>query len=742
MILEGSVGKILFQAGDYNVFEFLSVADTDPFKRMQSRVVGGSLFGLSLMPGVHVRLVGQMVQHPKYGPQFSPHTWEPWAPGIVQARDFLVTCLGLDRSIARVLTDAFKAETLSVLGAIKVTPQDLVALGTTDTERDALGKFHLTWDSLLDRRDFARILSVGGFTSWEVDSAFQFFGSDAISLIRDNPYILAIVTGVSFSKIDLLADRLGIDDHILKRAQGGILWALKMSLKDGHLYLDRAGLAEQLGKLKGVPPINYMTLAGGLAGAYAGLVSRGFVVLDRGGIYLKDSFLYENVCARKLAERSAKQSTGVANLENFISGYETSNQIQLSPEQRSAVESMLAHRVLVVTGLPGTGKSSSVRAMVGLLQESRISFHLMAPTGIAAKRLSAVTGQAAGTIHRTLKYNGNAWGHNRDNKFVVDVVIVDEMSMVDQELLYRLLDALPDTTRVILVGDDAQLPSVGAGNVLRELAGCSEIPKVRLTQIFRQASQSAIVRSSHAIHNGDMPELAAYDSDSDFKFIPLSDESKILDLVVSMAAKLKARDANFQVLSPMYGGTVGVDALNLSIRDAVNPAGPGVAVWSGKRDLNYRVGDRVMVISNDYQKGVFNGDVGKVSQVVRSTSKTKADGGLLVKVFGAGIDGTDLEVLFSDSEVSTRLKLAFAVTVHKCQGQEFDTIILPVARSQGLMLQRNLLYTAVTRARSQVWLVGDISSLDRAVRNNQVILRRTNLGSRIDAYMPPDLDTI
>lgn len=367
--------------------------------------------------------------------------------------------------------------------------------------------------------------------------------------------------------------------------------------------------------------------------------------------------------------------------------------------------------------------TTAVKALVRLFEVSRVSFALMAPTGIASKRLAHVTGHTASTIHRALGYDGNSWQKCRDNKFVVDAVIVDEVSMVDQELLYRLLSALRSDTMVVLVGDDAQLPSVGPGNVLRELVSCSAVPNVRLTQIFRQSTKGAIVSNSHLINNGQFPVLGAPKSDSEFRFIPISNEEKAREYIVKMALKLKERGANFQVLSPKYEGPIGVNSLNNALRDVLNPPGP--PEWSGKF-RHFRLGDRIMVVKNNYTKGVYNGDVGKLIHLGSDQ--------IVLRIYGVGNE-LDQEVRFTEREADDCLRLAYAITVHKSQGSEFDTVILPVMNSQGRMLQRNLLYTAVTRAKKRVWLVGEDSAIQRAIENNKVIRRNTSLAEAIDGVL-------
>jgi exodeoxyribonuclease V alpha subunit len=374
--------------------------------------------------------------------------------------------------------------------------------------------------------------------------------------------------------------------------------------------------------------------------------------------------------------------------------------------------------------LPGTGKTTVLRASVRLFEEAKLTFALMAPTGIAAKRLSAVTGHSATTVHRALKYDGDSWGYHSNNRYVVDAVVLDEASMLDQELLFRLLSALRPETRIVFVGDDAQLPSVGPGNVLREMIECDEVPHVRLTEIFRQSVKGEIVTNSHRINSGKLPDLSTQNSDSEFRFVRCPDEDRIAELIVQMASKLKARDANFQVLSPKYDGAIGVTRLNERLRDVLNPEGPMEWVRGKTR---FRKGDRLMVIQNDYELNVYNGDVGKLDTI--------SNDGLLVKIHGVGDRIPDTMVPFKSEIAATKLRLAYCITAHKSQGSEFDTIIMPITRSQGRMLQRNLLYTAVTRARKRVWLIGEEIAVQKAVENNKVIRRNTIFSRAITAAL-------
>jgi exodeoxyribonuclease V alpha subunit len=409
------------------------------------------------------------------------------------------------------------------------------------------------------------------------------------------------------------------------------------------------------------------------------------------------------------------------NAEDFLESYQGSHRITLSEMQKDAIHKVITNKVLVLTGLPGTGKTSVVRAIVALFNQLGLNYSLMAPTGIAAKRLASVTGHEASTIHRAFGYDGTEWRYNESCKYSVNAVVIDEFSMVGQELFHQILGALEPSTILVLVGDDAQLPSVSPGNVLRELIKCPEVPTVRLTQIFRQVEASGIVQNAHRINAGNDLQVTN-DDDSDFRFIPLVDETRAAQLIVQMAAKLKSRDANFQVLSPKYEGTLGVNNLNNLLHEELNPPATGKKeiTLEGQR---YREGDRLMVVKNDYQKGIYNGDMGKLTKICRDE--------LILHIHGSGGGGVDLVVPIPRDEVSSKLKLAYAITVHRVQGSEFDTIILPMVRNHGRMLQRNLFYTAVTRARKKVWLLGDRSAITKAIQNDQVVQRGTALAKAI-----------
>jgi exodeoxyribonuclease V alpha subunit len=481
-------------------------------------------------------------------------------------------------------------------------------------------------------------------------------------------------------------------------------------------------------------------------------------------VYSPEMHRFEERAAAALAERAAAVSS-LAPLGNGDprAFYESAAQeamrsldIDLTDKQLNGVVSALVCPVSVITGLPGTGKTTSLRVLVKALQIAGVRTSdpdkgpshdsgclLMAPTGIAAKRITHVTGAGASTIHRALGgtpgsvarresvYEGvlgeaagsrpgsgdSVWSYGAGNTHPARIVVVDEASMLDAELLWRVLDGTRPDAHVVFVGDAAQLPSVGPGNVMRDLVSCGTFPTTDLREIFRQEEASDIVVAAHAIHGGEDPPLGG-----DFRLLLCRDEAAALEVVKRVVQRLYDGRANFQVLSPRHGGTAGVTNLNSDLRDMINPSGAGsreIRIASGY----VREGDRVMVVQNDYDLGVYNGDVGKVTGIDLKRKRIEVK-----------IHGPSPYRISTDIKTAARLlRLAYAQTVHKSQGQEYDVIVLPILDSHGVQLQRNLFYTAVTRAKKKVILVGQESALRRAIANDKQAGRYTALAQRIHA---------
>jgi exodeoxyribonuclease V alpha subunit len=727
--IEGYVDRVVFSRDDFSVFT-MNLVNSAPVEMATIRrnpTVRGSLYGLlQVQFGVPLRLLGKWTRHPKYGLQFLAHLWEPWFPNQRALGDFLYSCIEgfSDRRLVGGVVSKYG------LSAFQNSPDSLDHCLDDPLEgfsQEELQTAVLGWEMAFRKRDISSLLRLGGLSGTEIQAVLYRFGSEAGTLVKENPYRLMSILGFNFSKVDRLARKLNILEGDPRRYEGAVLWSLQDAAKQGgHLCLPKSsipGVVAHLSKREALLPFPEEGHREAFLKAVQSLEEAGILKVDpEAGVYLPDYYDFERKSARMLANL-LKPSDISLDTEHFLEEYERVNQIQLSEAQRQVVKELGNHRVVVLTGLPGTGKTTTVRALVRFFEDANVSFQLLAPTGIAAKRLASVAGHAAYTVHRALKYDGISWGHNENNPLFVEAVIADELSMVDQELFYRLLSSLGPDSTLVFVGDDAQLPSVGPGNVLRELVACPSVPNVRLTQIFRQGERSSIVRHSHEINKGEMLSLGSYKDDPEFKFVRMSDEEEIASLVVQMAARLKARDANFQVLSAKYDGTVGVTSLNDLLREALNPEGP--QEWH-KGGLHFRVGDRLMVTKNDYQLGVYNGDVGKLIRIHHS--------GLTVRIHGVG-NQLDVEVFFPSDVAVEKLRLAYAITVHKSQGSEFDTIIFPILRSQGRMLQRNLLYTAVTRARKCVWLIGEEAAVQRAILNNKVVRRGTALAEAISNFV-------
>ena len=717
--IRGRVDKVVHNSESFYILA-VSVFEYED-RPVRTTKVAGHFFGLSsLIPGAVLEIEGDWHKHPKYGLQLKAHGWKPWARNDADVKFFLNFCVP-------VFDDYKLVERLvQVHGTLlydRLVEENIDDFSEDLLEKQAIRRASRRWSDILGvarLSDFLQAYDIGGSL---VAAIHRNFGEDAESIIRDNPYRLMEVEGMSFNRANKMAVRMGIGPEDPRRTMGGVLWTIREQTKQGHLFAKRGELASLMQKLAAfasVAPFSDPNLDDSVDKAIEDLSKSGAVVLESTAVYLPSMYRYERESAQILSDLIDLESDLSIDLPDFLSKYEQANTIQFSEEQRLAVETLVDNRVLVVTGAPGTGKTTLIRAFVRLFQQLGITPLLMAPTGIAAKRLASVTETHAQTIHRALRYDGFSWGMSANCPLDTKAVIVDEFSMVDQELFYRLMDALPENVLLVMVGDDAQLPSVGPGNVLRELLACQAVPKVRLDHVFRQAETSDIVLAAHRIKRGDSPLTLPKKDDSEFRFVSTSDEGLIAELVVKMAVKLKDRNANFQVLSPKYDGVVGVNNLNEMLRDELNPD-QGQPSWK-LPGFKARIGDRIMVIKNNYSLNVYNGDIGKLVDITRED--------LVLRIHGVG-RMPDSTVAIPKDQAGLMLKLAYAVTVHRCQGEEFETVIMPMVRTQGRMLQRNLFYTAITRARQKVWVLGEIDAVLRAVGNAKVLQRNTVLRTLI-----------
>ena len=721
--IRGRVTKVLHQNGTYHVLSFHIEEQTGYGNALgKNSSATGHLFGIQVHAGTNLELEGEVVKHPKYGLQFRIKTWHPWGKDFYAIRSFLTDSVPVfrDHNLLQLALDTVGLDLYQILEEGR-----LADIGRDEGETRSFEWVQREWIQARGIANLAEALEEYKLGSNVIAAVYLKFGLDAVDILQENPYRL-IELDLAFKRADIIAMQRGMSIADPRRIAAAVLWSIRQQVKQqGHLFVrpgDLVGLMASFGTQEGVPGFPTEGLEAAIQVALKELESNQAVRIEPGtGVYLRDMFEFERGSARMLSEMLRPSDLKI-DLELFLDNYQMANDITLSDRQRDAVIKLMTHRALVVTGAPGTGKTTLVKTFVHLFRTLGVTHALMAPTGIAAKRLSNVTESPASTIHRALKYDGFTWGVTEANPLEVGAVIVDELSMVDQELFYRLLSGLEPTTMLVLVGDDAQLPSVGPGNVLRELLACKTVPMVRLEHVFRQSETSDIVLAAHQIRKGSSPLNLPAKEQTEFRFLRVSSEDTIADMIVKLATTLKEKErGSFQVMSPKYEGPVGVNTLNERLRDALNPdlQQPSYELY----DTHVREGDRLMVIKNNYKLNIYNGDIGKLIHI--------APDSLRLRIHGLG-NTPDVEVSIPKAEADAMLKLAYAVTVHRCQGEEFDTVILPLVRSQGRMLQRNLFYTAITRARGTVWLIGEEDAILRAVANDKVVQRNTVLRSVIN----------
>lgn len=706
-----------------------------------SVTVKGSYPGVPVAVGLKAKFTGQYVDDPKYGRQFAAVTCEitpeKGRSGIVAYLSSNVPSIG--PITAAKMYDALGDDLVRVLDSDPDKIRELPFLSRAQV--DAILK---EWAEASESRTVAIFLTDLGLTSSQVKSAFTRFGMQTKEVVRQDPYRLYECPGVGFSAADQAARKMGVGVDDLRRVKAMVLFSLEeQSSGEGHMYSTTPATLEYISRrifrrhsVEAFSHGEYMTDMQFYA-ALSELKEAEDVVQVDERIYLVDNWIHETRAAESVADLCKNDPRELGDLDAILAAFESTRGIQLSDEQRQAFLMLKKSRACVVSGYPGTGKTTLVSAFVHLFEQSNLNYSLLSPTGIAAKRLSQVTGKPASTIHRALGYDRDGeWGFNSSNKFVVDAVIVDEMSMVDGSTFFHLVTALPSTTIVIMVGDSAQLPSVGAGYVLNNLMQCNSVPHVALTRVYRQAKTSDIIEVAHSMLRGDQIDTR-FNKDSEFVFISLPKDD-VVDEVCKLSSLLKSKEKNFQVIIPVYDGDLGINSFNRSLRSVLNPDfSTGRASKLKHGDVDFYEGDRVMVIKNDYDRMTFNGDVGKIQRISLKSDEVE------VKIF----DWFDQEspvpryvdkiFTYKVEEARHVLKVAYACSVHRCQGQEFDYVILPMTMQYGIMLYRNLVYTAITRAKKKVFVFGDPRAFALAVSSIRETVRNSHLKELIPELLVP-----
>jgi exodeoxyribonuclease V alpha subunit len=735
--LIGTVERITY----YNEENGYTVAQLTPEGRGYTVTVVGSLLDVS--PGENLRLQGLWSSHPRYGRQFQVERYTTVLPATVAGIEkYLGSGLikGIGPVMARRIVRRFKLDTLHV---IEEEPQRLREVLGIGKKRATL--VERAWEEQKAIKEVMLFLQTHNVSTGHAVKIYKTYGDASIDVVRNDPYRLARdIHGIGFLTADKIARELGLAHDSPERVQAGISYTLSQMADGGHVYAPEGELVHESTRILDVPPVLVMEGIDHLAaGQQIHVEPLTYDVPDdlpaspalreEKAVYLLPFYYGEIGVANRLkailrVDRSRLLFYREADLERVFDhlakqGSADRRPLTLNEGQQTAVRTALTRKVTVLTGGPGTGKTTAVQTVIRLLEAKGFDYALAAPTGRAAKRLAEATGRQAKTIHRLLEFKpqkGFQFQRNEENPLDADMVIVDEASMLDLLLTNNLLKAIHPESHLLLVGDVDQLPSVGAGNVLKDIIGSGVAAVVRLDEIFRQAEGSLIIENAHRINRGEVPLFGR--AATDFFLFPAEDAERAADLVVDLVQnRIPSKFGHdpmddIQVLSPLHRGAAGVGELNRRLQAALNPPAEGKPEHR-RRSQVFRIGDRVMQIRNNYDKEVFNGDMGRITSL-----------DAVNQVLAVRVDDQEVAYEFSDLD---ELIHAYAVSVHKSQGSEYRTAVVPVLTQHYMMLQRNLLYTAVTRARELVVLVGTRQAIAIAVRNNKIMDRHTALDARL-----------
>lgn len=670
-------------------------------------------------PGETLRLKGQWTVDPKYGKQFRVQSCLSVLPSTITGIEkYLGSGLvkGIGPVFAKRIVTMFGLETIDIIEQKTERLLEVEGIGAIRVER-----ISKAWEEQKEVREIMVFLQGYGVSSTYAVKIYKAYGDKSVSVVKGNPYRLALdISGIGFKTADRIAQNMGIDPNSQIRAEAGNIHVLSELVNEGHVYYPYEKLLDAAASLLGVDKEVLKTAIGSL-------VEQGRMVIDEQiedrAVYLKPLHLAETNVARRL--RTLINSPGQLfqiDIDKTIQWVQQAIGIELAEMQQEAIRKALTSKVLVLTGGPGTGKTTLLNGVIRILQKQGQRIVLASPTGRAARRLAEVTGREAKTIHRLLEYSPREGGfkRNEENPLQADFVIIDEASMVDIILMNHLLKAIPQTATLMLVGDIDQLPSVGPGNVLRDIIASGKVETVRLTEVFRQAKESMIVVNAHRVNRGIFPiAKPPPGGKADFYFVARDEPETALALVkelyahkIPKALHLDPFD-DIQVMTPMHRGLVGVANLNAELQMLVNPSGKEV-IRAGRC---FRVNDKVMQMTNNYEKDVFNGDIGRVIGIEPEEQK------LTVKYEDRMVD-------YEWSELD-ELVLAYAISIHKSQGSEYPAVVVPILPQHYIMLQRNLLYTAITRAKRLVILVGSSRAIAMAIKNSRVQHRYTALATRL-----------
>lgn len=711
-IVEGTLDHILY-VNDQNGYAVAVVKTYADRGSVRSVTMVGSLAGLEIGSGI--RATGRFEKHPRFGEQFRVDDFETVRPaGVAALERYLASEIqGVGPSIARRIAEHFGDQLRDILDTTPERVREVSGVGPVVAARIAAA-----WRDSSGLRELTVFLRGHGIGAAHARRIHKRYGRESLDVVRRDPYVLAReIHGIGFRTADAIAEKLGIARNSIERARAAVLFLMERMADEGHVYTPREYLESQFQSGLEMDPDLVDRALDELSSSGAAVVE------DAGGqvaVYLARLHVAEvNVAARLRAMTQARpMSRQVA--EHALAAAVSVGGVALSNEQIKAIRTALSSPVSVITGGPGTGKTTILRSLLAALADAGLKPVLAAPTGRASRRLQDATGRDARTIHRLLEYSPETGGFLRGEKFPLrtNFLIVDEASMMDIELASSLLSALMPNCSLVLVGDRDQLPSVGPGSVLKDVIASDLVPVVELREVYRQARESRIVANAHGLNRGYFPDISN-DPGGDFFFFERAAPEDVLATIKQLVReRLVGRfgitdPREIQVLTPMNRGPLGTHALNRELQQLLNPAGRGIR--AGDREL--REGDRVIQLRNDYDKGIFNGSIGRIVSVDPERGRVGA-------VFEEG------HADYDQSEFD-ELGLAYAISVHKSQGSQYPAVIVPIHPSHYLMLRRNLLYTAITRAERVCVLVGTRAALQQAVRNQDERRRATRLAERL-----------
>ncbi len=720
--LQGQIERITYTNED-NGF---TIAKVKVYGQRDLVTVVGTL--LAPMPGEIIKMKGEWTNHPRYGEQFRVVQYNSMVPASVYGIEKYLGSgfiKGIGPIMARRIVEKFGKDTLDIIENEIEKLAEVEGIGQKRIEM-----IKRAWDEQKEIREVMVFLQTHGVSSGYATKIFKHYGSQSIGVVKENPYRLATdIFGIGFVTADRIAEKLGFAKDSEPRAEAGILYVLHQLADEGHVYYPYEPLIEKCQEILQVDREVIVKAFGTIA------FDKRIIIEDLNedieefrennkAVYLAKFHVSETSIATRLQRLiTAPKLIRKIDTEKAIEWVQGQLDITLAEKQVEAVRCAAKDKVLVITGGPGTGKTTIIHAILKIFQKLGVNMMLAAPTGRAAKRMSEATGHEAKTIHRMLEYSIQKGGFqkNEESPLKCDLLIVDEASMIDIVLMHHLLKAIPPQATFILVGDVNQLPSVGPGSVLRDIIASGAVKVVELNEIFRQAQESSIIVNAHKINNGIFPSLQpSGEKLDDFYFLEQEDPEEVLRIILELAKDripkrfgLDALD-DIQVLTPMHKGVVGAGNLNVELQKVLNPG--EVELTRGGR--NFRANDKVMQIRNNYEKEVFNGDIGRIARIDSEAQE-------VIIVF----DGREVVYDYPDLD---EIVLAFAVSVHKSQGSEYSAVIIPILTQHYVLLQRNLIYTAVTRGRELVVMVGTKKALAIGVKNDKTQKRYTYLRQRLE----------